>query len=127
RTSLHPGRRGRQFAAVAASEPRRFAASARVVPWRRRAARRRAGPTAAAWRAAFAALHAARALGEARGAARRLAGQPVAPGCAAPREGRGPRELQALRGPRAPPALLPVSLPVSVVARRRLSPSQHKR
>src|SRR5262249_28426925 len=128
RVSLHPGRRGPRFAAVAASEPRRFAASARAAPWPTPAVRRTDGQPAAARRAA-----------PTRAAARR-AGQPVARRCAAPRaerprrprevqapgEARAPRELQG-RGPRAPPALLPVFLPVSAVARLRLSPARQKR
>jgi len=49
------------------------------------------------------------------------------------REERPPHEVQALREAREPregrarPALLPVSLPVSAVARLRLSQSQQKR
>src|SRR5262249_6316926 len=93
---------GPWFAAVAALEPQ-FAASARAAPWPKRAGHRRVGPTAAASRAAFAALRAARTR-----AAR------------APGEEREPHELRARQGPRALPALLPVSLPVSAVARRRL-------
>jgi len=51
----------------------------------------------------------------------------------APGEARAPRALQgrraprALQGRRAPRALLPVFLPVSAVARLRLSPAQQKR
>jgi hypothetical protein len=39
----------------------------------------------------------------------------------------GPREARELQGRRARPALLPVSPPVSAVARLRLSPAQQKR
>src|SRR5262245_997070 len=132
RVSLHPGRRGPRFAAVAASEPRRFAASARAAPWPTPAVRRTDGQPAAAHRAAP-------TLAKARDAARRLAAQPVARRCVArrearpprevqaPGEARAPRELQGRPGPRAPPALLPVFLPVSAVARLRLSPAQQKR
>src|SRR5262249_40875396 len=101
-------------------EPRRFAASARAAPWPTPAVRRTDGQPAAARRAA-----------PTRAAPRR-AGQPVARRCAAPRaerprrEAQAPRELQG-RGPRAPPALLPVFLPVSAVARLRLSPARQKR
>jgi len=45
----------------------------------------------------------------------------------APGEARAPRALQGRRAPRAPRALLPVFLPVSAVARLRLSPAQQKR
>jgi hypothetical protein len=45
----------------------------------------------------------------------------------APGEEREPHELRARQGLRARPALLPVFLPVSAVARLRLSQSQQKR
>jgi len=45
----------------------------------------------------------------------------------APGEARAPRALQGRRAPRAPRAFLPVFLPVSAVARLRLSPAQQKR
>jgi hypothetical protein len=57
-------------------------------------------------------------------AARLLAPMPVA---RAPRAVRALREARELRGRGARPALLPVSLPVSAVARLRLSPAQQKR
>src|SRR5262249_17921406 len=115
RVSLHPGRRGPRFAAVAASEPRRFAASARAAPWPTPAVRRTDGQPAAAPRA-----EPPRREAQAPGEERR-AREVQAPG-----EARAPRELQG-RGRRAPPALLPVFLPVSAVARLRLSPARQKR
>src|SRR5262249_37854658 len=113
------GRRGLRFAAVAASGPQWCAASARV------------GQLAAEQRAAVVAL---------RAALTRVA-RPVARRCAAPHaelprreaqapgEAGEPHELRGRRGRRALPALLllPVSRPLSAVARLRLSPAPRKR
>jgi hypothetical protein len=99
--------------------------------------RRSDEPTAAAQCAAFAGPRGARRfaarLVARRRAERLVARKPVGQG---PREERLPREAQApgeVREPRevqgrpARPALLPVFLPVSLVARLRLSPTQQKR
>ena len=115
---------GLRFAVVAAPEPQ-FAASSRAAPSPKRAGRRTDGQAAGALRAAP------------TRAALRCAARPEALRCAAqmrvgraPREVRPPREVPGpgeVREPRELRALLPVFLPVSLVARLRLSPAQQKR
>ena len=125
RVSLHRGcRRCGPWFAAAAQEPQ-FAAPSRAAPAPKRAGRRTDGQAAGAPRAAP------------TRAARRCAGQPVARRRVAqtrvgraPREVRPPREVPGpgeVREPRELRARLPVFLPVSLVARLRLSPAQQKR
>jgi len=125
RVALRRGRRrcGPWFAA-AAQEPQ-FAAPSRAAPAPKRAGRPTDGQAAGALRAA-----------PTRAALRRAA-RPEALRCAAqmrvgraPREVRPPREVPGpgeVREPRELRALLLVFLPVSLVARLRLSPAQQKR